>query len=89
LQLLDRSIAPLPYWNPLADELPSAAASAAVGTPPPVIPFPSQDPQKVRLELLRLADHSFSTPHRFPRRNLAGDIPALLPRRAKGLIVKI
>jgi hypothetical protein len=71
LQLLDWSIAPLPRRNLLADELLSAAASAAVGTSPPVIPSPSQDPQKVRLELLMLADHSFSTPHRPSPWNLA------------------
>jgi hypothetical protein len=51
------------------------------------LPFPR--PQKVRLELLMLADHSFSTPRRFPHRNLAGNLPALLPRRAKGLFDRI
>jgi hypothetical protein len=51
-----------------------------MGTPPPVVPSPSQDSQKVRLELLVLAGRSFSTPDTTPRWNLAGDVPALFPR---------
>jgi hypothetical protein len=76
LQLLDQNLAAFLAGKPLADEPLLAAASAAVGTPPPVIPSPSQDRQKVRLELLVLASRSFSTPGTTPRWNLAGEPPA-------------
>jgi hypothetical protein len=65
--------------NLLADEHPSAAASATVGKPPPVIPFPSQDLEQVRLDLLVLADHFSSDPSPSPRRNLAGNLTAFFP----------
>jgi hypothetical protein len=65
--------------NPLADEHPSAAASAAVGTPLPAILSLSQDLQKARLDLLVLADHPFLHPLPSPHRNLAGNLPAFFP----------
>jgi hypothetical protein len=43
LQLSSPSLALLLAGNLLADEHPSAAASATVGKPPPVIPSLSQD----------------------------------------------
>jgi hypothetical protein len=78
-------LAALLAGKPLADELLLAAASAAVGTPPPVTPSSSQAHPWTRLELLMLVGQPFSTPDADPHRNLAGDIPALLPQRAKGL----
>jgi hypothetical protein len=68
---------------------PSAAASVTVGKLLPVIPSPSQDLQQVCLDLLVLADHSSSHPHLSPRRNLAGNLTTLLPRRARGIPVRI
>jgi hypothetical protein len=65
--------------NPLADERPSAAASATVGKLFPDIPSPSQDLQQVRLDLLVLADHPFLHPLPSPHQNLAGDLPAFFP----------
>jgi hypothetical protein len=79
LQLLDQSLAALLTGKPLADELLLAAASTAVGTPHLVTPSSSQAHHWTRLELLMLVGQPFSTPDADPRRNLAGDIPALLP----------
>jgi hypothetical protein len=64
-----------PPEPPRRSSLPPPTLRSAVGIPPPVVPFPSQDLQKVRLELLELTGHSFSTPDTTPRQNLAGDVP--------------
>jgi hypothetical protein len=86
---MDQSLATFLTGKPLADEPLLAAASAAVGTPPPVTPSASQAHPWTCLELLMLVGQSFSTLRRPPHRNLAGDVPALLPRRAKGLVEMI
>jgi hypothetical protein len=78
-------LAALLTGKPLADEL----LLAAVGTPPPITPSSSQAHPWTRLELLMLVGQPFSTPDADPRQNLTGDIPALLPRRAKGLFERI
>jgi hypothetical protein len=66
--------------KPLADEPLLAAASAAMGIPPPVTPSSSQAHPWTRLELLILVGQFFSTLDTTPHQNLAGDVPALLPR---------
>jgi hypothetical protein len=43
----------------------------------------------MRLELLMLVGQFFSTPDTTPRRNLEGDVPTLLPRRARDLFALI
>jgi hypothetical protein len=63
--------------KPLADELPSAAASATMGITPPVIPSASEAYPWTRLELLVPVDQLFSIPDAF------------FPRRAKNLIGRI
>jgi hypothetical protein len=86
---MDQSLAAFLTGKPLADKPLLATASAAVGTPPPITLSSSQAHPWTRLELLMLVGQFFSTPDATPRRNLAGDVPALLPRQAKGLFEMI
>jgi hypothetical protein len=79
LPLSSPSFALLLVGNLLADEYPSAAASATVGKLPPIIPFPSQDLEQERLDLLVLADHLSFDPSLSPHRNLAGTPSAFFP----------